>query len=117
MVYKKKAIPRALREQVWIQTFGEIFKSKCKINWCENIINVFNFQVGHNIPESKSGETVINNLIPLCSRCNQSMGNKYTIDEFNSQFDAKKCNLYKEGITKRPSNCYFNWCSCFGTTE
>ncbi len=113
MVFKKKPIPKALREQVWIKHFGEVFKSKCYIKWCNNSINVFNFQVGHNIPESKGGETVIDNLFPLCSKCNQSINNKYSIDEFNDKFGEKKCNLYKEGMTTKPSNCYFSWCSCF----
>ena len=27
--YKKQKIPKAIREQCWIKTFGEKFKSKC----------------------------------------------------------------------------------------
>ncbi len=80
---KKIKIPKALREQVWITHFGKTFEHKCYINWCTNIINVFDFETGHNIPESKGGKTVIENLFPLCSRCNKSMNNHYTIDEFN----------------------------------
>ena len=80
---KKIKIPKALREQVWITHFGKTFEHKCYINWCKNIINVFDFETGHNIPESKGGKTVIENLFPLCSRCNKSMNNHYTIDEFN----------------------------------
>jgi 5-methylcytosine-specific restriction endonuclease McrA len=80
---RKKNIPKALREQVWILTFGKTFENKCKIKWCNNTINVFDFQCGHNIPESKGGKTIVENLIPLCSRCNQSMNNIYTIDEWN----------------------------------
>lgn len=82
----KRAIPKALKEQVWKQTFGDRFKHKCYIKWCKNEINVFNFHVGHDIPESKGGETRINNLYPLCSRCNTSMGNHYTIKEWNQMF-------------------------------
>ena len=33
--YKKATIPKAIREQCWIQVFGETFKEKCYINWCE----------------------------------------------------------------------------------
>ena len=117
MPFKKKSIPKSLREQVWIKQFGEVFKSKCYIKWCTNSITAFNFQVGHNIPESKGGETVINNLFPICSKCNQSMSNKYTIEEFNTKFNQQKCNLYKEGTNKRPLNCYFRWCSCFSKID
>ena len=58
----KKQISAALRQQVWIKHKNKIFESDCSISWCKNIINVFNFQCGHNIPESKGGATNINNL-------------------------------------------------------
>ncbi len=80
--YKKKIIPKAIREQVWIKYVGKQFEVKCPINWCENKISVFDFHVGHNIPESKGGKTDIENLRPICSRCNLSMGNQYTIIEW-----------------------------------
>ena len=79
----KVKIPKALREQVWLQFNGKIYEHKCNIYWCKNVIDVFNFQVGHNIPESKGGPTVLENLRPICSSCNLSMGNRYTIDEWN----------------------------------
>jgi hypothetical protein len=49
--YKKKPIPKALREQVWVHYMGKVYKGKCHINWCGNEIDVFNYHVGHNIPE------------------------------------------------------------------
>ncbi len=79
----KKTIPKALREQVWKKYIGSNFEGKCFISWCANRINVFDFEVGHNIPESKGGATTLQNLRPICSRCNKSMGNKYTIDEWD----------------------------------
>ncbi len=80
---KRKPIPTALREQVWLKHFGKNFEHKCSIVWCTNIISVFNWECGHNIPHSKNGPTILENLIPLCSRCNKSMNDHYTIDEFN----------------------------------
>jgi 5-methylcytosine-specific restriction endonuclease McrA len=91
-IYKKKNIPKAVREQVWLASYGKTFENKCKIKWCANVINVFDFQCGHNIPESKGGQTVVENLIPLCSRCNQSMNNIYSIDEWNKFGKEKKEN-------------------------
>lgn len=82
--YKKSKIPKALREQVWIQKAGRVFDKKCAVGWCENMINAFNFQAGHNIPESRGGKTNIDNLIPICDRCNYSMGNHYSIDEWTA---------------------------------
>ena len=78
----KEKIPKALREQVWITYIGKEFESKCKIDWCSNVINVFDYQCGHNIPESKGGTLDLENLLPICSRCNSSMGDNYTIDEW-----------------------------------
>jgi len=82
--YKKQKIPKALREQVWIHHFGEKFKHKCYVDWCNNNINVFDYHVGHNVPESKGGKLNIRNLKPICARCNLSMGDRYTITEWNS---------------------------------
>jgi len=76
---KKSPIPRALREQVWITFIGKKFEHKCLVTWCENTITVFNFEAGHMIPESKGGTLSIDNLRPICSKCNKSMGNSYTI--------------------------------------
>lgn len=82
-LYRKKKITGALREAVWIKTLGKRFEGKCPVTWCSNTITVFDFQSGHNIPESKGGETKLPNLIAICARCNFSMGNTYTIDEWN----------------------------------
>jgi hypothetical protein len=79
----KATIPKALREQVWVTYIGPKFQTKCPVYWCKNNISVFDFEVGHNIPESKGGGLEIKNLRPICSRCNKSMSDNYTIDEWN----------------------------------
>ena len=78
----KANIPKAIREQVWIKYIGKKYQTKCYIHWCRNDIDVFNFHVGHNIPESKEGSLSLENLRPICARCNLSMSNNYTIDEW-----------------------------------
>ena len=83
---RKATIPKALREQVWIRHMGEQFQGKCNVVWCTNKISVFAFQCGHNIPESRGGKTNIHNLLPICMNCNISMGNRYSIDEWNKKF-------------------------------
>lgn len=82
MDYKKQKIPKALREQVWISKIGRKFDSKCRTTWCSNVITVFDFQCGHDIPESRGGTTDISNLEPICSRCNLSMGNEFTFKQW-----------------------------------
>lgn len=78
-----RAIPKALRQQVWLKYIGEKFQHKCIIEWCQNKITVFNFDCGHNVPFSKGGETTLENLRPICSNCNKSMSDTHTIDEWN----------------------------------
>jgi hypothetical protein len=91
MTTSKAPIPKALREQVWLKYNGKRYEKKCYIRWCKNLIDVFNFQVGHNIPESKAGETILENLRPICCRCNHSMSNNYTIDEWNKLGKSVGC--------------------------
>ena len=62
---------------------GPVFEGKCVVSWCTNKISAFDFEVGHNVPESLGGATELANLRPICSRCNKSMGNRYTIDAWN----------------------------------
>ena len=82
--YRKENIPKAVREQTWLQTFGKKYEHKCYINWCENTITVFDFHVGHDQPESKGGNLNVRNLKPICARCNLSMSNNYTIKQWNN---------------------------------
>ena len=79
---RKVNIPKAIREQVWLKSFGKVYEKPCYIHWCDNIINVFDFHVGHDIPESKGGTLDILNLKPICARCNLSMSDNYTIQEW-----------------------------------
>ena len=82
---KKEHIPKAIREQVWLKYIGKKYDTKCTIIWCTNKISVFDFHVGHDIPESNGGTIDIANLRPICARCNLSMSNKFTISEWNKQ--------------------------------
>jgi hypothetical protein len=87
----KASIPKALREQVWLKTIGKKFEAKCSIRWCKNRMNVWDFHVGHNIPESKGGTLDIHNLQAICARCNLSMSDTYTITEWNRMGGARTC--------------------------
>lgn len=43
---------------------------------CVSYINPFTFEAGHIIPHSLGGESVPENLIPICRTCNRGMSNK-----------------------------------------
>lgn len=91
----KKNIPKAIREQVWLNIIGKKYESKCYISWCKNTMDVFNFHVGHDLPESKGGTLDINNLKPICARCNLSMSDNYTISQWNNLTENKNKNKCK----------------------
>ena len=95
--YLKKTIPKAVREQTWLQTFGKCYEHDCYVNWCENMISVFDFHVGHDQPESLGGTLNIDNLKPICARCNLSMSNKYTIKEWNN-FNREHLNSMENSV-------------------
>ena len=88
--YRKKKIPRALREALWIKYYPNRFSGKCQTSWCPNRITAFDFQAGHDVPESKGGITSIENLIPICSRCNLSMGSQYTFIQWSTTFNKPR---------------------------
>ena len=92
----KKTIPKAVREQCWISLFGKEFEHSCYISWCSNTINVFDFHVGHDTPESNGGTLDIDNIKPICARCNLSMSNNYTIAQWN---------IFNDGKPKRCCGC------------
>ena len=91
---RKEKIPVKLREEVWVSKMGRVFEGKCPTTWCSTNITVFEFESGHNIPESKGGPTTIENLVPLCPRCNRSMGSKFTFDEW--------CAKHTDAIPRKP---------------
>ena len=98
-----KNIPKAIREQTWLRYNGMNYIAKCHVLWCTNKVTPFTFEVGHNTPYSKGGMTEIDNLRPICSACNKSMGNKYTIDEFSklSRYRGNKGSISSYRRAKR----------------
>lgn len=104
----KETIPKRIRELVWTTNNGETFKYKCYVSWCDNTINVFNFQVGHDIPESKGGTLDIDNLKPICSSCNLSMSNKYTITEWSNLIDMNSIKHIEDVNHKKNIKSYDN---------
>ncbi len=83
--YRKKKIPLAVRQAVWVKQFGRVFQHKCFVSWCHRILSCFDFEVGHNIPESKGGTLDLDNLYPICHQCNTGMGNQYTILDWSNR--------------------------------
>jgi 5-methylcytosine-specific restriction endonuclease McrA len=98
IVIEKANIPKALREQVWVTYAGRCFHRKCLVPWCQNTMTVFDFHVGHDVPESQGGATEIRNLRPICARCNLSMGSQYTVQEWSR--------------LSKPKRTWIQWLTC-----
>ncbi len=85
----KSKIPATLRNSVWNSYIGK--KNKEGMCFCCNSeqISSGNFECGHIVAESEGGEINIQNLRPICSLCNKSMGGK------NMEDFMKKCGYQK----------------------
>jgi hypothetical protein len=86
-------IPKKLRQQCWENVCGKVYSHKCYVSWCTTDIDVWTFEVGHNVAEANGGTLDLSNLFPICSLCNKSMGTT-SIDEWskmNSGDNKKKC--------------------------
>jgi 5-methylcytosine-specific restriction endonuclease McrA len=77
---KKVKIPSKVRMDIWATYIGEdIAKHKCIC--CKRVtIRQTEFEVGHVLSEVHGGTLEINNLRPICSVCNKSMGTRNMID-------------------------------------
>ena len=93
---------------------------------CCNLTDItqLSFNCGHIIAEANGGETIIDNLKPICQNCNSSMGIK-NMNDFMKTFSInteKKCALKCLMCLKyddvhgcpicRCSGCYYLECKC-----
>ena len=79
-VKKKIKIPSKVRMDVWATYVGDdIAKHKCIC--CKRVtIKQTEFEVGHVLSEAHGGTLEINNLRPICSVCNKSMGSRNMVE-------------------------------------
>jgi hypothetical protein len=84
IAYKKKPIPKTVKNCVWLNYF-----EKC-VGVCQcchrEKISFNNFACGHIIAERHGGKTTLDNLRPICTLCNLSMGTQ-NMDEFIKEYN------------------------------
>ena len=80
---KSHRIPSALRSKVWLNCNGKCYESNCYC--CSKQINITNFHCGHIISRKDNGPTNEDNLRPICSDCNSSMGSQ-NMETFKNVF-------------------------------
>ena len=81
---KKKSIPKVVKDLSWNKWIGEdVARTKCMCCGV-NEIKMSSFHCGHVIAEASGGKLSIENLKPICSACNLSMGTE-NMDDFKAR--------------------------------
>ena len=79
-IRKKKPIPKTIRSLVWNKFIGEANGiGECYV--CSSKLSSQHFECGHIVAEVDGGDCTIDNLRPICSLCNRSIGSK-NMDDF-----------------------------------
>lgn len=73
------SISLAFRQLVWLKYCDKQFERSC-LCCNNNIISVYNFECGHILAKKNGGEINIDNIIPICSFCNKSMGDTHMFE-------------------------------------
>lgn len=80
----KRKIPKLIRNQVWDRWIGK----KNGVGLCYacryNEIRSTHFECGHVVAEANGGTETTDNLRPVCSECNKSMGTK-NLEEYKKE--------------------------------
>lgn len=76
---KKKTIPKVLKNAVWDKYIGQD-KGIGNCYCCQSNIDSKHFECGHIISEQDGGDITLDNLRPVCSLCNKSMGTQNMSD-------------------------------------
>jgi 5-methylcytosine-specific restriction endonuclease McrA len=82
---RKTTIPKAVKIAVWERIVGlDIGRTPCSV--CKTtFITQMDFHCGHIVAEVDGGETCVSNLVPICSKCNLSMG-RTNLNTFKEQY-------------------------------
>ena len=85
---KKSKIPKKIRELTWNKYIGE--DEGTSLCMCCGItkISQMNFHCGHCVSEANGGSLELDNMRPICSGCNGSMGSK-NMNDFMKKFKLK----------------------------
>ena len=106
----KKNIPRLVKDKVWEVYVGNKFKTECYI--CEKEITATEFQAGHIESEYSGGGINIENLRPVCKKCNSCVG-VFNMLELKKTLKVKKTNSdqvkqkKKHTVSTPPVLCIF----------
>lgn len=101
---KRKNTPASLRVKVWDTYIGlDVGQIDCPM--CE-IMKIYqiNFHCSHVVADIEGGECSVENLRPLCSVCNQSMGKQNMLDFAKKNFPNSSL-IPKDSLKESQFNC------------
>lgn len=86
--YKRKTIPKAVKDKVWDTYIGK-HNGTGQCYCCRTSIDSKSFDCGHVVAAALGGENVVENMRPVCSTCNKSMGTQ-NMEDFKLMYFRKK---------------------------
>ena len=103
---KKKCIPKKLKIDIWGKYIGlAVGKSKCIVCKDTEILQS-KFHGGHIVSEYNGGTTTLDNILPICSGCNTSMGTtnmtEYVANHYPKNYQA----FLKRDYTQQKKNLF-----------
>jgi len=91
----------AVKSSCWKRWHGNLGVANCFV--CQDTeLRMDNFQAGHITARSVGGADTVQNLIPICSKCNQSMGSQNLYDFKRQNFPDTPWPEQKGGSTSPP---------------
>lgn len=107
----RPSIPKSLKNKVWNEYIGKE-KGVGICMCCGSEIDSKKFDCGHIEAVVKGGKTILENLRPICSTCNKSMGDQNLLEFKEKYFPAKQkeekkgedtdCGLYASYFEPKP---------------
>ena len=89
---RKKSIPKKKRQEVWTANNGESLSINCFCCNNQELNGMGAWECGHIISEANGGNLDTDNLKPICSGCNKSMGSK-NMDDYMKEFYPKQYDI------------------------
>ena len=108
---KKKNIPKARKNLVWNTHIGKEYGVALCFCCRNKEIEKDDFQAGHILAEANGGSIEIDNLVPICSQCNQGMGTMHMRDFIKEYFNEnlKKFDKREKPLIKKKKKRLFTF--------
>jgi hypothetical protein len=86
---KRKGVPKKIKDDAWSKHIGKKNEVLC-ICCRTSVITPFSFHAGHVVSDYDGGPTTVDNIRPICSSCNLSMGKRNMCDFVAEHYPKNK---------------------------